>query len=387
MKTTQRIILLLVLIVQSVIAQETVHDDQLDCQRCHYCKNPAKNDPCLRECPRMESADFRQLKTDTPDQITIDILSDLYVPVVFSHKRHAKMADMSGGCRICHHHNPPGPILKCEACHSQSAKRSDLSKPALKGAYHRQCLGCHREWSHTTECAACHPLKNAQTANTGTKDTTDIVGTSHPQIPEPTKVVYETGSEEGKFVTFYHDEHINRFGFACVDCHRKEGCNKCHDLAKPKLADQMTLGEAIKIHKEESEHHKACEDCHSENTCGHCHAKTEKPRFNHLASSGWKLKNYHSTLACSSCHPNTRSIKRVNRTCSNCHQEWNSDNFNHRITGIILDENHLDNDCSGCHLENDYARSPSCSDCHDEEISYPEVIPGEEDTRYFNHSR
>jgi len=387
MKTTQIISLLFVLIIQSIVAQDAIHEDQLDCERCHYCKHPTKSDPCLRKCPRIESVTFRQLKADTPDQITIDILSDLYVPVVFSHKLHAKMADMSGGCRLCHHHNPSGPILKCEQCHSQSAKRSDLSKPALKGAYHRQCLGCHREWSHSTECAACHTLKNATAANTGNKDTTDIIGTGHPPIPEPTKVVYETSSDEGRFVTFYHDEHINRFGFVCVDCHRKEGCRKCHDLEKPKLADQMTLGEAIKIHKEESEHHKACEDCHARDKCSHCHAKTEKPRFVHLKSSGWKLKGYHSTLACGSCHPNTKMIKRVSRECSHCHQDWSSDNFNHRITGIFLDENHLDNDCSDCHLDNDYAKSPSCSDCHDEDISYPEAIPGEEDTRYLDHSR
>ena len=57
---------------------------------------------------------------------------------------------MGGGCENCHHYNTSGPILKCSSCHESSRKREDVSIPDLKGAYHRQCMDCHREWSHDT---------------------------------------------------------------------------------------------------------------------------------------------------------------------------------------------------------------------------------------------
>ena len=52
-----------------------------------------------------------------------------------------------------------GPILKCSSCHESSRKREDVSIPDLKGAYHRQCMDCHREWSHETGCNSCHTPK------------------------------------------------------------------------------------------------------------------------------------------------------------------------------------------------------------------------------------
>ena len=31
-------------------------------------------------------------------------------------------------------------------------ENADLRMPNLKGAYHRQCLNCHRDWAHENEC-------------------------------------------------------------------------------------------------------------------------------------------------------------------------------------------------------------------------------------------
>ena len=32
----------------------------------------------------------------------------------------------------------------------------DLRQPSLKGAYHRQCINCHLDWSHENACGFCH---------------------------------------------------------------------------------------------------------------------------------------------------------------------------------------------------------------------------------------
>lgn len=313
---------------------------------------------------------------DAPDVIIMDLLSNIYVPVVFSHQLHAQMADMSGGCQICHHYNPPGAILDCGECHENSPKRADLSKPSLKGAYHRQCLGCHREWSHSTDCVVCHALRSKETEEQVESDITDIIETTHPPILEPDKLVFETNNEDGPIVSFYHTEHVDLFSLKCVNCHTKEGCIKCHDLSQPTLAEQIKTGQKIKIHKSEDDHHKACFNCHSNEKCNFCHSDKEKNPFNHLTRTGWNLSPYHNKIVCDQCHREEQKYSGLNKNCHNCHSDWNQENFNHTLTGLILDENHIENDCEDCHVDLIYLRTPGCDNCHEEDISYPKQKPG-----------
>ncbi|MBW1688853.1 MAG: cytochrome C [Deltaproteobacteria bacterium] len=75
-------------------------------------------------------------------------------------------------CQGCHHGSPVGkkPPL-CESCHGTSAADSDLHKPGLLGAYHRQCLGCHQsmELEKPSDCSGCHAEKEGtiETAASG----------------------------------------------------------------------------------------------------------------------------------------------------------------------------------------------------------------------------
>lgn len=358
------------------VKNKVVHQTLDECKKCHLCETPTKKNPCLRTCPRNSMIPVHYSADEGPDVIIMDILTDMYVPVVFSHQLHAQMADMSGGCETCHHYNPPGDIMTCQECHQVSPQRADLSMPALKGAYHRQCLGCHREWSHTTKCAVCHALKSKTAEMTETQDKTDIIGSSHPPIPEPDKIVYETSHDKGKLVTFFHRQHIHLYGQGCVSCHKKENCKKCHDLSKKSLAEQVATGDYIKVHKSEEDHHKACFDCHADNKCGFCHVNKEKASFDHFARSGWKLKTYHGSLSCQKCHHKKGIFEGLKSNCSACHKGWDVDSFNHKITGLILDENHQDNDCADCHMDNEYAKTPTCDNCHEDDISFPAKKPG-----------
>ena len=379
-KIYMSIVISLFIITNSMAQMEDTkkqESENIDCKQCHLCEIPTAANPCLKACPRFDALNIHKKVKQEPDIIIIDVLSNLYVPVVFSHQLHAEMSDMSGGCQICHHHNPTGAILVCKDCHEVSVKRADLSRPGLKGAYHRQCLGCHREWSHTTKCAICHALKSAvKKAEADSADLTDIVGTSHPPFSQPEKIVYETDSDEGKLVTFYHDQHVDLFGFDCVNCHQKENCSKCHDLGKPTLAEQLLPGKPIKIHKSEAEHHQKCFNCHEDAKCNLCHDNEEKRPFNHQLSSGWKLKLYHQGLPCGRCHINMEISKKISRQCVTCHKDWRNGSFNHAVTGLKLDENHRDNDCKDCHINNNYSSAPQCNECHDQEIVYPKRLPG-----------
>lgn len=97
--------------------------------------------------------------TDIPETITLDILSKRYGPVAFSHSYHAEMA---GDCVSCHHHSEKGVTPACGECHEPITvyhyKGSEREMGiGLKGAYHRQCLGCHKEMeSGPVGCTDCH---------------------------------------------------------------------------------------------------------------------------------------------------------------------------------------------------------------------------------------
>ena len=107
----------------------------LDCKKCHICDTPTKANPCLVICPRNKIEVERHSPNEGPENIIINkVISDpdLYGPSSFTHKLHAEMSLMSGGCSICHHFNPPGKIVNCSNCHENKRERTDLSKPDLK---------------------------------------------------------------------------------------------------------------------------------------------------------------------------------------------------------------------------------------------------------------
>lgn len=91
----------------------------------------------------------------------INKYSDLYGPVRLMHSKHANVVK---DCTICHHRIPReegdkygepttmSELLRrktlpkgCKSCHDHPFDPKMLHKPGLKGAYHRLCLGCHRE--------------------------------------------------------------------------------------------------------------------------------------------------------------------------------------------------------------------------------------------------
>ena len=119
-------------------------------------------------------------------------LSDDYEPVRFSHRIHDGLAGgdcgschhrqgmaegdrvgvdikelhegmgmkMGGPCASCHDDMAKNPPQSCTRCHGLPNEPDAPSRIGLKGAYHRQCIGCHERQLKPafapTECAACH---------------------------------------------------------------------------------------------------------------------------------------------------------------------------------------------------------------------------------------
>jgi hypothetical protein len=351
----------------SAYQKDTTDMPKLNCLQCHTCEVPTMNDNCLKPCPSLSMTHVTSTHqlVEAPDSLLLGSISEEYQPVHFNHKLHARMAEMGDNCSTCHHYSPPGKIPPCRECHGAEPKQTNLRQPSLKGAYHRHCLSCHREWSHDTKCVLCHLPLSLKGAKTNGSDSTDIIGVSHPLITEPVKHVWETPYKAGPIVTFQHREHIDLFGLKCVNCHKEENCSYCHDLQKP-----------AKLAKTQEEVHAVCNDCHAKDNCEKCHDTKERPGFEH-GRTGFALAGYHEQLVCRACHPTGKRITRMSRECSACHAGWNQTNFKHTVTGLKLDEVHIELDCTDCHTDKKFAVKPSCSNCHDDGRDFRKMPPGE----------
>lgn len=121
--------------------------------------------------------------SELPDRIRIDVMQDLYGAVTFDHAAHIRTIY---DCAVCHHHTTgaqvtdpncirchrtsnPTKTVACRSCHrkepfsseSMREKRENPNRyhndtPGLMGAYHQNCLGCHRKMSGPTGCQGCH---------------------------------------------------------------------------------------------------------------------------------------------------------------------------------------------------------------------------------------
>ncbi len=120
-----------------------------------------------------------------PEEITISILERDYMPANFPHRAiidrltdisndselaryfHTKQATICSGC---HHYSPvqeKKQVPLCSACHSVRKEPGGSNIPSLLGAYHRQCLGCHKEMGiEPTGCTGCHAEKATAQAET-----------------------------------------------------------------------------------------------------------------------------------------------------------------------------------------------------------------------------
>ncbi|MBK7405850.1 MAG: cytochrome c3 family protein [Phycisphaerales bacterium] len=182
--------------------------------------------------------------TDSPDLAIIDAIADHYGPVIFDHKVHVGMAAMGDDCRTCHHQTEAdAPVTACAECHASTADIATFSRPSLKGAFHRQCLGCHREWSHANGCVSCHEESPGRSSDHTSPDPTDTFDAPHADVVARGTYLYTTTHQALPTVTFHHDDHTQVFGLRCADCHRDASCGACHgpEAAPPRRQPRADL--------------------------------------------------------------------------------------------------------------------------------------------------
>jgi len=170
------------------MGQKEKPNDQ-SCKACHMSPLPAYVNLAKLQETRDVAVDLlkaRDLETKTfavdriPEKVTIGGLSDRFEPAAFPHgkvvkalidkTRKSKLAGYFHGkkgtlCQGCHHNSPPAEKPPaCSSCHGNTVESADAFSPGLVGAYHRQCIGCHKtmgiEKPDSRDCNACHVEKN-----------------------------------------------------------------------------------------------------------------------------------------------------------------------------------------------------------------------------------
>jgi hypothetical protein len=298
-----------------------------------------------------------------PDVVTIDRLARVYGPVAFAHRLHAGMSQLRGGCANCHHDpDPEAGVAGCHTCHAASVSAGTLAKPTLKGAFHRQCLSCHRDWAHANACGFCHEEQLGRSEDAPAEGSPNATGGLHRDVVIAPLWVYETQYADAPSVSFHHAGHASSFGVSCNDCHAGESCSHCHDRAAgPRAVDR----------------HADCMTCHIEkNNCAFCHDGRERTVPHHELKTAWSLKPFHNGISCRACHGPPSEFVTPSPNCLDCHGDFDPSEFDHAVTGVPLFGSHAHFPCERCHTSARPGSSVSCSGCHPSDISYPAHMPG-----------
>jgi len=201
----------------------------------------------------------------------------------------------------------------------------------LKGAFHRQCLSCHQDWSHENACNFCH----MPAAGFGKTPPMAIGyhGEAERKQAQDT-YVYETRHEPLPVATFHHSDHATKFGLSCVDCHHGASCTDCHDLGV-------------------------------------------KQKFDHTRTAGWPLEPNHADIGCTSCHdPEHRFDAPTSARCTACPRVGRNGAFDHAELGVPLLGDHAEIDCAMCHRGRLHVGATAdCAACHADK-HFPDDLSG-----------
>ena len=130
-----------------------------DCASCHQI-DPKIETPSCKNChENPESiAPEKTVNKKIPEYFTFNKDSKIFEPVTFPHLNHYEII---GDCKTCHHHhNQEDATPACKKCHNEAFDPDNIEKPGLKGAFHRKCMGCHKEYgSGPVVCVNCHKGK------------------------------------------------------------------------------------------------------------------------------------------------------------------------------------------------------------------------------------
>ena len=330
---------------------------------------------------------------------------------------------------------------KCEDCH----KPEHISDPLIKKkkmtflGLNTTCLTCHEDKHQktlSTTCTDCHTFDAFKPASKFDHAKSNFILKGKHATVE-CKKCHEIGTLNGKefqkfkgieykgCVNCHKDEHENKFGQNCAECHIEEsfkilkGANKFdHSKTNFKLEDKHLTVDCKKCHKGSLTApvlHNRCSDCHSDyhkgqftkksvsSDCKDCHSTKgfvgSSFTLEQHNKTNFKIEGAHAATPCIACHrkekdwqfsiPEKRCIDchdNIHKThikekfipegkCENCHNtdNWSKVTFDHKTTEFELKGKHAEKSCRDCHFKKDINNQPiqlfselktNCEECH-----------------------
>ncbi len=367
----------------------------------------------------------------------LNAASDDYEPVAFSHRIHDELN--GGDCGVCHHRyswddddrvgedivelhesidvpiggacsgchedmadNPP---QSCARCHGMPNEEDAPARLGLKGAYHRQCIGCHERRMQPapapTECSSCHhpwtpdhSLLVELPERPSPQETTRACLACHSRVGDDLLVTahWNWKGQSPTLVGYQHRTDIslqlmvNNYCIAigsnpqaCATCHIGYGwvdegfdftdpsnidCLVCHDTTGTYRKDPLQAGmplpevDLVAVARKVGRPSRA--------TCGSCHFQ-----------SGGAPNAKHGDLEPQLADPSAdldQHMGRRNMRCQDCHTTTH-----HRIAGMSMTAPAMEGrvSCEQCHGStphgvvgmlgqhlDDHVRSIACETCH-----------------------
>ena len=169
-------------LIEKTRKQETSY-----CEQCHT--KPLQLSTNVKRKPEVVAGMMLKSRTaitdtyrdaDIPETVTIKELMAEYEPVSFPHRRIIRrlVSDIEEDklaryfhsqkgtiCQACHHNSPVSKKPpRCYSCHGKPFDEKELLRPGMKGAYHQQCMECHRQMGlenpDSLNCIECHKKKS-----------------------------------------------------------------------------------------------------------------------------------------------------------------------------------------------------------------------------------
>lgn len=354
---------------------------------------------------------------------------DDYEPVRFMHKAHASR--LNGNCNECHHrvqkdkNDRIGEEIvftdldnrkpaSCVSCHQYANEKDAPDRPGLKGAYHEQCIGCHKKADSVnapTDCTGCHAKRTPDhkkfitlTGNPKPQEVTARCLDCHEDVgqevlksahwnwsgPSPNTKGYEHRTDLGKKdVLNNYCIHVNSNEARCAQCHVGYGWkDESFDFKNPKNIDCLVCHDTTGTYRKDAPNGgmpmkevniiQVAQNVGktSRETCGACHfygggganvkhgdlepALIDPPdEFDvHMGRAGMDCQDCHRTKdhqIAGQCLAIPTSEGRV--TCEQCHGE-NPHNMNH-VVGFHLDQHSKTVACQTCHVPHFAKETPT----------------------------
>jgi len=304
---------------------------------------------------------------------------------------------LSAQCLGCHtDYHQKTMSVDCATCHS-----FDAFKPATKFDHSKSKFplkGKHQ----AVDCVKCHEIST-------------LNGNKFQKFK---------GIQFNNCVNCHKDVHDNKFGPKCVECHSEDSfkaikgigsfdhsktnfklegkhvnlaCKLCHKVS---LTAPLKYARCMDCH---SDTHNGqftkkavtsdCKDCHNQN--GYQNSSFTLERHN---NGTFKLEGAHTAIPCTTCHKKEKDWVFVDlaKDCAGCHKNihqgiisdkylaggcdkchitsnWNTVNFDHKITTFELNGKHKEKSCRDCHFikgtDNQIVQqfsklSGECKTCH-----------------------